>query len=94
MGNDYCDGCGQDISRNGYCKCTRANISTIGRHRNPDDCDSCDVLQKVIAELRAKLKIAEERGAESMLNYVTRHYTVNKVATNNQVFQYWKDEQK
>lgn len=70
MGNDYCDGCGQDISKNGYCKCTRANISTIGRHRNPDDCDSCDVLQKVIAELRAKLKIAEERGARRLAEYI------------------------
>ena len=38
--------------------------------------------------------IQQECGARSMLDYVTRHYAVNKVATDDEVFKFWKDAKK
>lgn len=44
-----------------------------------------------IIRLMEERNTARDIGARSILDYVTRHYAVNKVASDDEVFKYWKE---
>jgi hypothetical protein len=47
-----------------------------------------------IAELEEQVGKARDKGAKSMLHYITDHWTISKMITDEALFAYWKQDKK